>query len=159
VRLRGDLEILPALAEAGLCDAAKDISMAGLPGTAMMLLECSQAGAVIDVAAIPRPTQIAEPAGPDFLRWLTAFPSYGFVLSVRPAQVDQVLARFHARDLACAVIGEVNASRRVVLQDDAELATLWDFAAESFITAPAVPVQPVAEQPVAQQPMAEQLDA
>jgi len=179
-RLRGDLEILPVLAEAGLCDAAKDISMAGLLGTAMMLLECSRAGATIDVAAIPRPPHIAEPAGPDFLRWLTAFPSYGFVLSVRPAQVDQVLARFHARDLACAVIGEVNASRRVVLQDDAELATLWDFSAEPFITAPdalpaqlvaeqfpldqpaaeqTVPVQPVVPQPAAQQPVAEQLDA
>ena len=30
------------LAESGLCDAAKDISMAGALGTALMLLECSQ---------------------------------------------------------------------------------------------------------------------
>ena len=35
-RLRGDLEILPELAEAGLVAAGKDISMAGLVGTAMM---------------------------------------------------------------------------------------------------------------------------
>ena len=34
-RLRGDLEILPALAEDGLCAAAKDISMAGTLGTEM----------------------------------------------------------------------------------------------------------------------------
>ncbi|MBW9140015.1 hypothetical protein JNB70_25225, partial [Rhizobium pusense] len=35
-RLRDDLELLPQLAEGGLCDAAKDISMAGVLGTALM---------------------------------------------------------------------------------------------------------------------------
>ncbi|MDB5819226.1 MAG: hypothetical protein JWQ11_2866, partial [Rhizobacter sp.] len=54
-RLRGDLEVLPGLAEDGLCTAAKDISMAGSIGTALMMLECSKVGAVIDVDAIPRP--------------------------------------------------------------------------------------------------------
>jgi uncharacterized protein len=29
-RLRGDLELLPKIAEAGLCDAGKDISMGGV---------------------------------------------------------------------------------------------------------------------------------
>ena len=70
-RLRADLELLPVLADAGLADAAKDISMAGAIGTTLMLLECSQAGAVIDVGAIPRPP------GVPLLRWLQTFPSYG----------------------------------------------------------------------------------
>jgi AIR synthase-related protein len=131
-RLRGDLEILPALAEAGLCDAGKDISMAGALGTAMMLLECSRAGARIDVNAIPRPE------GAPLLRWLTAFPSFGFVLSVRPQHVDEVLRRFAARDLACAVIGEVDAGTQVVLTDGTEECALWDFASDAFITAPTV---------------------
>ena len=48
-RLRADLELLPMLAESGLCDAAKDISMAGALGTALMLLECSRVGASIDL--------------------------------------------------------------------------------------------------------------
>lgn len=126
-RLRADLELLPALAEAGLCDAAKDISMAGTVGTALMLLECSGAGAVIDVDAIPRP------AGVPLLRWLTSFPSYGFVLSVRPAQVDAVRARFAARDLACAVIGEVDATRRLALRQGAAQELLWDLNRDAFI--------------------------
>jgi uncharacterized protein len=130
-RLRADLEILPALAEAGLCDAAKDISMAGALGTAMMLLECSRAGASIDIDAIPKP-----PAAP-WLRWLTSFPSYGFVLSVRPAHVAEVLRRFAARDLACAVVGSVNASRQVLVRQAGEQALLWDFARDPFIAAPA----------------------
>ncbi|MEA3129925.1 MAG: uncharacterized protein QOF46_1720 [Paraburkholderia sp.] len=52
-RLRGDLEVLPELAESGMCDAAKDISMAGALGTAMMLLECSSVGATIDLNFTP----------------------------------------------------------------------------------------------------------
>jgi len=126
-RLRADLELLPRLAEDGLCDAAKDISMAGAVGTAMMLLECSQVGAVIDIDAIPRPE------GVDLQRWLTAFPSYGFVLSVRPAHLGEVMTRFAARDLACSVVGEVTAGREVHLRHAGRQALLWDFAEDAFI--------------------------
>jgi AIR synthase-related protein len=128
-RLRADLEILPHLAENGLCSAAKDISMAGALGTALMLLECSQAGARIDMDRIPAPDDVP------LLRWLSAFPSYGFVLSVRPEHVEEVAQLFHARELACAAIGSVDASREVVLCRQDETATLWDFNERAFITA------------------------
>jgi AIR synthase-related protein len=128
-RAREDFEILPALAEDGLCDAAKDISMAGALGTALMLLECSKAGARIDLDAIPRP------ADADLERWLTAFPSFGFVLSVRPEHVDAVRARFEARSLACAAIGSVDASREVVVERGGESALLWNLREEGFICA------------------------
>ncbi|MGH8779709.1 sll0787 family AIR synthase-like protein [Paraburkholderia sp.] len=128
-RLRADLDLLPAIAEAGLCDAAKDISMAGVPGTALMLLECSRAGARIDLDAIPRPD------GVDFERWLSAFPSFGFLLSVRERHVDEVIARFAARSLACAAIGTVDASREVVITRRGDAALLWNFGDEPFIGA------------------------
>ncbi|NKJ49246.1 hypothetical protein CIC12_21425 [Burkholderia sp. SG-MS1] len=130
-RLRADLELLPSLAEDGLCDAAKDISMAGTLGTALMLLECSKVGARIDLDAIPRP------AGVDFERWLGAFPSYGFLLSVREANVEQVIARFAVRSLACAEIGVADASRKVVLHQRDMSALLWDFNDDPFICAAA----------------------
>jgi AIR synthase-related protein len=129
-RLRDDLELLPQLAESGLCDAAKDISMAGVLGTALMLLECSDVGARIDLDAIPRP------AGADFERWLSAFPSFGFLLSVREQHVDEVLARFRERDLACAAIGVVDGSREVVVEQQGSAALLWRFADGPFIGAP-----------------------
>lgn len=135
VRLRADLEVLPSLAEDGLCDAAKDISMAGSLGTALMLLECSKAGARIDVDAIPRPDALDTAADAALLRWLTSFPSYGFVLSVRPQHVDAVLTRFRARDIGCAVVGEVLAQPQVMLKHRGGEALLWDIAAEPFITA------------------------
>src|SRR6202000_2239360 len=102
-RLRADLELLPLLAESGLCAAAKDISMAGTLGTALMLLECSNVGARIDLERIPKPADVSLD------RWVTAFPSFGYLLSVRKEHVAAVQARFDARSLACAVIGEIDA--------------------------------------------------
>jgi AIR synthase-related protein len=128
-RLRADLDLLPRLAENGLCDAAKDISMAGTLGTALMLLECSQVGARIDLERIPKPEGVA------LSRWVTAFPSFGYLLSVRAHQVDAVRALFDARSLACAVIGSVDATRQVIVHQQEDAAILWDFEREPFIMA------------------------
>lgn len=132
-RLRADLELLPAIAEAGLCDAAKDISMAGAIGTALMLLECSGVGATIELDAIPRPPDVP------LLRWLGSFPSYGFVLSVRPAQVDAVLERFAGRGLAAAVVGQVDGTRELTLTRGSERERLWDLKQDAFICEAAMP--------------------
>jgi AIR synthase-related protein len=126
-RLRADLELLPMLAESGLCDAAKDISMAGALGTALMLLECSGVGASIDLSRLP------SPPGHDRLRWLSAFSSFGFVMSVREEHATQVERLFVERELACAVIGTVDASRKVVLHEGGESAELWNFNDDAFI--------------------------
>lgn len=126
-RLRTDLDVLPSIAEDGLSAAGKDISMAGVVGTALMLLECSALGATIGVDAIPRPP------GVSLQRWLTAFPSFGFLLSVADDKLDEVLARFAARDIACASIGRTDASHIVKLQRGTQLETLWDFNREPLI--------------------------
>lgn len=137
-RLRGDLEILPSLAEQGLCAAAKDISMAGIVGTALMFAECSACGVIINVDAIPRP------ASPSIAlaRWLEIFPSYGFLLAVEDRNLPAVLAAFAARELAAASIGVFDRSHRVTLSSDATAdamngsgayAQVWDFNEEPLI--------------------------
>lgn len=130
-RLRGDIELLPQLAEAGLCDAGKDVSMAGLIGTALMLLECSKVGAAIDLDAVPRPV------GVPLLRWLLSFPSFGYLLSVRPAHADRVMACFGERDIAAARIGRVTEASEVWLTQQHERALLWNVAEQPFILATA----------------------
>ncbi len=120
-RLRGDLEILPTLAKDGLVTAGKDISMAGVVGSAMMLLESSRFGATVDVDAIPCPGGIALD------RFILAFPSFGFVLTAKPENVDAVLARFIARGITSAVIGSVDTSRKTRLRRAGETVELWDF--------------------------------
>lgn len=139
-RLRGDLDILPAIAEAGLCCAAKDISMGGLVGTAMMLAESSQVGAVIDIDAMPRPRD-ADPA-----RWLCdTFPSFGFLLAVAATDVGAVAERFAARDIACAAIGHCDDSARLRLRSGAAEREIRDFRTDPYIACASTQATPMLE--------------
>ncbi|UTD29980.1 sll0787 family AIR synthase-like protein [Bradyrhizobium sp. WD16] len=126
-RLRGDIELLPAIAEAGLATAAKDISQAGVVGTAAMLAECSRVAIDIDPAAVPRPAGVALD------RWLMSFPSFGYLLSVPPASTAAVVARFAARDIAAAAIGTVGDGTQVAITDGTHREVIWDFAAGPLI--------------------------
>jgi len=133
-RLRGDLDLLPAIAESGLARAAKDISQGGILGTAMMLAECSCVGAAIEVAAVPKPPDVALD------RWLQTFPSFGYLLAVSPANLSQVLARFGARGIAAADIGAVTADRRVTIAAGGATETVWDFSRETLLGCAPEPV-------------------
>jgi uncharacterized protein len=126
-RLRQDLELLPTLAETGLCASAKDISNAGVIGTLLMLLECSGLGGVIDIKAIPRPVNI------DLERWLCCFPSYGFVLSVDAINSEAVIELFEQRGISCAAIGKTDDSGRLRLKAGDEEQLLWDLNSEALI--------------------------
>ncbi|MBQ0779970.1 MAG: sll0787 family AIR synthase-like protein [Thalassolituus oleivorans] len=119
-RLRGDLELLPSIAEQQLALACKDISQAGLLGTTIMLLESSGCGADIDLAAIPKPEGVAMED------WLCAFPSFGYLLTTTPEQLPQLLATFKNRDINAAVIGEINASRELWVSQDTRRSLFYD---------------------------------
>jgi uncharacterized protein len=119
-RLRGDLELLPLLAEAGLCNAGKDISMGGILGTLLMLLETSNCGAVLNLDRIPSPPTLA------LEDWLTRFPSYGFLLSVRPGDVSIIQAYFHQRNLVCEAIGTIQSEPKLLLESFSQTEIFWD---------------------------------
>jgi putative N-acetyltransferase (TIGR04045 family) len=76
--------------------AAKDVSMAGLVGTLGMLAEASGCGAVLDVAAVPRPA--AASVGD----WFTCFPGSAFLSTDVP---DRAVAP--AGPAVTAVCGEL----------------------------------------------------
>ncbi|MEE2876491.1 MAG: sll0787 family AIR synthase-like protein [Candidatus Neomarinimicrobiota bacterium] len=126
--LRRDLSILPMIAKNGWCDAARDISMAGMLGAAMMLLELSGVGAQINMDALPEPEGVSE----RFFDWLISFPSYGFVLSVRPWRVSDVQLAFEKHGINCSSIGTVTANCNVTLVRKDEEALLWDFDKKPF---------------------------
>lgn len=126
-RLRGDMALLAQIAEDGLCAAAKDISMAGIVGTAMMLAECSRVGVTIDLACVPKPADVP------LARWLEIFPSFGYLLSVHEANVGDVIARFEARGIACAEIGEMQPAPSVDLRWQGEVRSVWRLDAQPFI--------------------------
>ncbi len=126
-RLRGDLEILPALAEDGLTRAGKDISQGGIVGTALMLAECSAVGVTLDLDAVIPPTGVA------LQRWLTTFPSFGFLLCATPENAPAICARFRARDIHAAPIGRITDGSDLVLSSGGASATLWDHARTPYL--------------------------
>ncbi|HEY3254552.1 MAG TPA: AIR synthase-related protein, partial [Polyangiaceae bacterium] len=105
-----------------LVGAGKDISMAGVCGSLLMMLETSGVGARLDLARLPAPPNV------DPFRWLNAFPSFGFVLSVEPHAVSTVCARFEAAGVACAAVGEVSHEPRLELVYGKERTNYWDLS-------------------------------
>jgi AIR synthase-related protein len=127
--LQRDLAILPTIAEADWCDTARDISMAGILGSLMMILELSCVGAVVDMHALPQPPA----ADARYFDWLLGFPSYGFILCARPWHVPAIQAAFAAHTIACAPIGQVTEDRRVMLRRGDNAALLRDLEHDSFM--------------------------
>lgn len=126
---RARLDVLPQLAEAGLVSAGKDISMAGLVGTLLMLLETSGRGARLDLAAVPAPACAeAEPQ-----RWLESFPSFGYLLSVDPVHVAEVSARFAAVGVTASAIATVDDTRTLEVEYEGESVRYWDLSREALM--------------------------
>jgi putative methanogenesis marker protein 2 len=114
------------LGERGLVTAGKDISNPGMLGTLGMLLESSRAGAVVDLALLPRPE------GMEMLTWQRMYPGMGFVVTAPPEKAEEVARVFRDRGLASAVVGEVTKERRLVIESSGERAVLFDFDRENI---------------------------
>lgn len=128
MRLRGDLELLPDIAESGLSAAGKDISQAGILGTLLMLLECSAVGATVNLDAIPRPTDVDPHRW-----WLHTFPSYGYWLSVAPKNASAVLDRFAGRGITAAAVGICESHGQLRLRSQYSTSVAWDFARQTLM--------------------------
>lgn len=126
-RLRADYELLPTIAEAGLCRSAKDISQGGVVGTTAMLADCSGVGAAIDIRAIPKPDGISDE------RWLFTFPSFGFLLSVSPDKCADVIQRFRQRGITANDIGAITAERRVSITNGSISEIICDLSVTSLL--------------------------
>jgi selenophosphate synthetase-related protein len=102
--------------------ASKDISMAGLIGSLAMLLECDGLGVTVDLDAVP------TPGGVPLTRWLNCFPSFGFLLCVPAGREDECLAAFAGRELAAAVVGQLDASGELAVRSGVERAQVMRMA-------------------------------
>lgn len=116
------LEALVEAAERGLCTACRDISNPGTVGTLAMLLESSRAGATIDIDEVP------IPEGIDIIWWLTAYPSFGFLLTVAPEKRNDLACLLEKRGVRYAAIGEVTEGSKVVLAWKGRSATCIDWS-------------------------------
>lgn len=117
-RLRKDLEMLPALAEKGLCRAGKDIGRGGLIGTLAVLGMNSEVGAVVDLENVPCPMDV------EIDQWLVTFPSFGYLLAIAPEDMESTLSHFTATRITCRDIGAFRAEPGITLLADGESADL-----------------------------------
>ncbi len=115
-----DIQTLPAVAEAELCVAAKDVSMAGILGALAMLLESTGAGAAVDLEQVPRPGNVPLSA------WLNVFPSFGFLLCTQPQTCEDCRKLFVERGLACEKVGKVDDTGRLRVRKRGQEAILLE---------------------------------
>ena len=118
------LEILPRLAEKGLCRTCKDVSNGGLLGTIALLMESSRKGAFINIDSISKPSEFP------LVDWLKAFLSYGFVLCVDRDRTGEVIEEFRKENISCEKIGCVTESRKIILSYKRDEAVLFDLKME-----------------------------
>ena len=124
--LRDDGEALVEVAESGAVHAARDVSMPGIAGSLLQLLEIAGCGATLELERIPRPD------GVSIERWLETFPSFGFLLVAPPGAGAGAAEPFLQRGLACAACGRLDDSGMLRLAAAGDSTVLWDLNVESL---------------------------
>ncbi len=124
--LRDDGEALVEVAESGAAHAARDISMPGIAGSLLQLLETAGCGATLDIERIPRPADIS------LERWMVTFPSFGFLLAAPAGGAERAAQPFLRRGLACAQCGRLDDTGALRLACAGETALLWDLVSQPF---------------------------
>jgi AIR synthase-related protein len=104
-RSREELAAMLGAVAAAQPHAAKDVSMAGIVGTAGMLAEVSGCGVEVDVAAAPRPHAVCA------ADWLTCFPGFAMLTADRPGAPP-----LDAGPAVGAAIGRLDARRGLRLR-------------------------------------------
>ncbi|QJD80144.1 sll0787 family AIR synthase-like protein [Spirosoma rhododendri] len=99
--LQRTLRLPHQIAQMGWSSAAKDISMGGIIGTLAMLTRTSGVGATLNLDALP------IPPGVSLLKWLTSFPSYGYLLSVPDQYLQPTLDLFASNGITAATVGGI----------------------------------------------------
>lgn len=116
--LQQTLDLLPQIAEQGLAMACKDISNGGIIGTLAMLCECSGVGVDVCLDHLP------VPENTEMLKWLTSFPSFGYLLAVKEEDSLQIEALFFSHQITVADIGCFTPHKDIQLTQDQESQTL-----------------------------------
>lgn len=88
---------------------AKDISMGGIIGTLIMLLNSSNKGAEINLEDITKPKDIP------WEKWLSSFPSYGYLFTCAVDCVPNIKALFLAHNINCDHIGHITTAEEIVI--------------------------------------------
>lgn len=124
------LAVMNELAATGMVNASKDVSVAGLVGTAGMLVEYSGQGGLIDLDAVEehRPTII------NFTDWIRMFISLGFLVSASPEKIATITEIAERHSMTAVVIGSVDGSNSLRLKQGDKEAIMFDFSQGPVLT-------------------------
>lgn len=122
--VRGQMEAVARVAEEHLAHSCKDMSNPGSIGTLGMMLECSEAGGLVDVTRIPIPDDV------DPIRWHLTYQGCGFCFACPPECSSRIIEIFS--DVGCegAVVGKVDDSKKLKITDGVDTEVLFDFDKE-----------------------------
>ena len=123
--LKTQLESMVELGRKKAVTAGKDISNAGVVGTAAMMLEVSGAGGFIDILALPKPEKV------ELRDWLKTYPGCGFVVTAEDG--EEAVKIFRKHGLEAAIVGRVDETRKVRLKAEVEEVIVFDFDKESVL--------------------------
>ncbi len=124
--IKKQLNTMVEIGEKKLATAGKDISNPGTLGTLGMLLESSGVGAQVELERIPMP-DLDISIG----HWLKMYPGTGFVLTVGDTDSGrECINIFEAAGVTAAVVGEIDASKKLVIRNGGDKATVFDLNQE-----------------------------
>ncbi|MFW9846135.1 MAG: AIR synthase-related protein [Candidatus Thorarchaeota archaeon] len=118
------LSAMNDLASAHLLTASKDISVAGLIGTAGMMLEYSGKGGVIDL-------DIVDHSCPSEIKledWLRMYISLGFLVATPHENMNRVTKIAEDHELVAVAIGSVDDSKSLRLKMNSEEIIMFDYS-------------------------------
>jgi hypothetical protein len=124
------LSTMNELAREHLVNASKDVSVAGLVGTAGMLLEYSGRGGSIDLQAVEQ----ACPSSVEFEDWIRMYISLGFLLTISHKNIPRVNRIAVEHGMASVVIGQVDDSDVLRLVRGPDEQIVFDFSQGPVLT-------------------------
>ncbi len=84
---------------------AKDISMGGIIGTLLMLMNTSNIGVQIHLDQLKKPLEV------NWSKWLISFPSYGYIMTCKKEYVNSIQQVFQKHNIQCDHVGSITSNK------------------------------------------------
>ena len=124
------LSVMNDLARRHLLTASKDVSVAGIIGTAGMMVEYSGMGGFIDIDAVDK----GRPDSIPLEDWLRMYISLGFLVAVPPKNLSKVTEIAGLHMMTAVPIGSVDKSKSLRLRQGSEEIIMFDFSKGPILT-------------------------